>query len=162
LRYLRNRDRMADVSLAQSIEQCEEQPMGRRFVQLSGFVILFAGAIHAQDIAATWQGNLHADGEDRRLWCKWQRRRGAWTAPACFIDFLHDPVHIDSLVVQGQSLQLKVNGGKGIFEGPLARMETPSLEPGRGTRRIRGLELRRATRSRPGGRPSVTSTTCGM
>jgi squalene-hopene/tetraprenyl-beta-curcumene cyclase len=138
---------MADVSLAQSIEQCEEQPMGRRFVQLSGFVILFAGAIHAQDIAATWQGTFHADGEDRRVVVQVAKGDGgAWTAPACFIDFLHDPVHIDSLVVQGQSLQLKVNGGKGIFEGTISADGNSILGTWSWNQENSRLELRRATR----------------
>jgi len=120
--------------------------MRSRATQLLAVAILFTGVLHAQDISATWQGTFRADSEDRRIVVQVAKGDGdAWTAPACFIDFLHDPVHIDSLTVHGQSLQLKVNGGKGTFDGTISADGNAILGTWTWNQENSRLELHRAT-----------------
>jgi squalene-hopene/tetraprenyl-beta-curcumene cyclase len=109
--------------------------------------MLFAAAMHAQEIASTWQGTFHSDGEDRRIVVQIAKGDGgAWTAPACFIDFLHDPVHVDSLAVHGQSLQLKVNDGKGAFDGTISADGKSIAGTWTWNQETLRLELRRVTK----------------
>jgi squalene-hopene/tetraprenyl-beta-curcumene cyclase len=118
-----------------------------RAVPLIAITLLFARTMHAQDFAATWQGTFRADGEDRRIALRVAKGDGGgWTAPACFIDFLHDPVHIDSLAVHGQSLQLKVNNGKGTFDGAISADGKSIAGAWTWDQVTSQLELRRATR----------------
>jgi squalene-hopene/tetraprenyl-beta-curcumene cyclase len=108
---------------------------------------LLGGVIHAQDFAATWQGTFRADGEDRRIVLQVTKGDGgAWTAPECFIDFLHDPVHIDSFTVNGQTMQLKVNGGSGVFEGTLSADGNSVAGVWIWNQETSRLELRRSTK----------------
>lgn len=89
--------------------------------QVLAFSALLGGTLHAQDIAATWQGTFHADGEDRRIVVQFAKNDGVtWTAPACFIEFTHDAVHVDSFTVHGSSAEFTVNPGKGAFVGTIS------------------------------------------
>ena len=118
-----------------------------RATQLFALTFLLTGALHAQDFAATWQGTFHADGEDRRIVVQVAKGEGgAWTAPACFIDFLHDPVRIDSVAVHGQILQLTVNGGKGELEGTISADGKSIAGAWTWNQETSRIELRRATR----------------
>jgi squalene-hopene/tetraprenyl-beta-curcumene cyclase len=121
--------------------------MRRRLIEPFAVAILSTAAIHAQDIASTWQGTFHTDGEDRRIVVQIAKGDGgAWTAPACFIDFLHDPVHVDSLAAHGERLQLKVNDGKGTFEGAISADGKSIAGTWTWNQETSRLELHRATR----------------
>jgi len=133
--------------------------MRRPVLRLFTLAFLFAGALHAQDhaqnraqdraqdIAATWQGTFHAHGENRRIVVQVVKGdAGAWASPACFIDFLHDPAHIDSLAVQGQTLQFKVNHGQGTFEGTISADGNSIAGAWTWNQETTQLELRRATK----------------
>jgi squalene-hopene/tetraprenyl-beta-curcumene cyclase len=121
--------------------------MGRRLIELFAVGILCTAAMHAQDLASTWQGKFRADGEDRRIAVRIAKGDGgAWAAPACFIDFLHDPVHVDSLAVHGQSLQLKVNDSKGTFDGAISADGQSISGIWRWNQEASQLELHRATK----------------
>jgi squalene-hopene/tetraprenyl-beta-curcumene cyclase len=121
--------------------------MSTRIFQLFAAAVLLVGALHAQDFAATWQGTFHADGENRRIAVEVAKTDGGvWTAPACFIDFLHDPVHIDSFTVQGQTLQVKVNGGAGVLKGTISADGNSIAGIWTWNKETSRLELRRTTK----------------
>jgi squalene-hopene/tetraprenyl-beta-curcumene cyclase len=106
---------------------------------------VLSGALHAQDLAATWQGTFHADGENRRIVLLIAKGNdGAWAATTCFIEFLHDPAKVDSLAVHGSSLQLKVNDGKGVFDGKVAEDGSSIAGVWTWNQKSVPLELRRA------------------
>jgi squalene-hopene/tetraprenyl-beta-curcumene cyclase len=108
--------------------------------------MLLTGALPAQNLAANWQGSFHADGESRRIVVQIAKGdAGAWTATGCFIDFLHDPAHVDTLSAQGSSVQFKVNSGKGAFEGKLAADGNSISGTWMWNQRSVPLELRRAS-----------------
>jgi len=95
--------------------------MKRLMLQLGALALLFAGVLHAQDIAANWQGTFHAGSEPRRIVLQIAKgESGTLAATACFIEFLHDPAKVDSFGVHGSSVQFKVNDGKGAFDGKIA------------------------------------------
>jgi squalene-hopene/tetraprenyl-beta-curcumene cyclase len=120
--------------------------MRRCVLQLGVLAMLFAGVSHAQNLAASWQGTFHAGGEDRRIVLQIAKGdRVAWTAPACFIDFLHDAPRVDSLTVQGTSVQFKVNGGKGAFDGKVAEDGNSISGTWTWNEQSEPLQLRRAT-----------------
>jgi squalene-hopene/tetraprenyl-beta-curcumene cyclase len=121
--------------------------MRRCVLQLGAMATLFAAVLHAQNLAANWQGIFHAGGEDRRIVVQIvQGDGGGWATTACFIDFLHDPVHIDSLAVQGSSVQLKVNGGKGAFDGKIGADGNSISGVWTWNQQTAPLELRRASK----------------
>jgi squalene-hopene/tetraprenyl-beta-curcumene cyclase len=77
-----------------------------------------AGALHAQDLAATWQGIYKTDSDQHRLVLQIAKNdKGNWEASGFFIEFVHDDLHVDSLLVNGSDLRFTVNGDKGDFRG---------------------------------------------
>jgi squalene-hopene/tetraprenyl-beta-curcumene cyclase len=74
--------------------------------------------LHAQDFAATWQGTLSAGAEQQRVVIQIAKKdSGGWTPTGCFVEFTHDDMHLDSMVVHGTDLTLTMNGGKAAYEG---------------------------------------------
>src|SRR5580658_6823478 len=85
------------------------------------FAVVASGFLHAQDLAATWQGTLPAGNDLHRVAIQIAKKDGGeWAVPACDVEFLHDPARVDSLVVSGSRLKLSVDGGKGNFEGQVS------------------------------------------
>lgn len=120
--------------------------MRRTMFGIGVLALLMASGAQAQDLAATWQGKFHADGEERRIAMQIAKSEsGGFTATACFIEFLHDPAKVDSLAVDGSKLKFKVNDGKGAYAGTMTA-DGLSIE---GTLTWNGeavpLELRRAS-----------------
>jgi squalene-hopene/tetraprenyl-beta-curcumene cyclase len=133
--------------------------MRRRKLQFGAMVVLLAGVLHAQDLlqsraqnltqnlAAKWQGSFHTDGEDRRIVVEIAKGdNGAWTAPACFVEFLHDPAKVDSFAVHDSTIELKVNGGKGDFQGKVAADGNAIVGTLTWDKQSMPLELRRASK----------------
>jgi squalene-hopene/tetraprenyl-beta-curcumene cyclase len=120
--------------------------MRRTMFMVGALTVLLAGTLHAQDFAAYWQGRFHASGEDRRIVVQITTGdAGAWAAKECFIEFLHDPLKVESLAVHGAKVHFSVNDGKGAYAGAMDA-DGSSIE---GTLTWNGeavpMELRRAT-----------------
>jgi len=82
-----------------------------------------AGPLCAQQKSVTWQGMFAADGEKHRAVLQMEKADGGWKAGAFYIEFFHDDIHIDSLVVNGangSALKFTVNGGGGVYEGKMS------------------------------------------
>ncbi|MGA2218745.1 MAG: hypothetical protein ABSG51_11705, partial [Terracidiphilus sp.] len=121
--------------------------MRKHGLQLLAFAVLLGGTLHAQDIAATWQGTFHADGEDRRIVVRIAKSdSGAWTAPVCFIEFVHDWVHVDSFAVHGSSVEFTVNPGKGAFDATIGTDGNSISGAWKWNNESSRLELHRATK----------------
>ena len=72
--------------------------------------------LHAQDFAATWQGTLSAGAEQQRVVIQIAKKdSGGWTPTGCFVEFTHDDMHVDSMVVHGTDVKLTMNGGKAAY-----------------------------------------------
>jgi squalene-hopene/tetraprenyl-beta-curcumene cyclase len=113
---------------------------------LGVFALLSAGAAHAQNLAATWQGTFHAGGEERRIVLHIAKGDdGRWAAPDCFIEFLHDPARVESFAVIGSSVELKVNDGKGVFMGKASADGSSISGAWTWDQQSEPLELRRAS-----------------
>ena len=81
-----------------------------------------ACALHGQDIASTWQGTFKTDSEQRRFVVEIaDSDRGLPNATTCYVEFFHDPVHVDSLARNGLQLKFTVDGGRGAYEGRVSR-----------------------------------------
>jgi hypothetical protein len=120
--------------------------MRRCVLQLGAMAMLFAGVLNAQNLVANWQGTFNAGGENQRIVLQIAKGDGGeWAATACFIDFLHDPAKVDSLDVHGSSLQFKVNGGKGAFDGKIGADGNSISGAWTWNQQTAPLELRRAT-----------------
>ncbi|HEX4286443.1 MAG TPA: hypothetical protein VHZ28_15225 [Terracidiphilus sp.] len=79
-----------------------------------------AGLLHAQDLAATWQGTLPKGSEQHRVAIQFAKKSdGAWSAPLSEVEFLHDGARVDSLDVQGTAIKLTINGGAIVYDGQL-------------------------------------------
>ena len=120
--------------------------MKMRILAFCAFAAAASGLLHAQDIAATWQGTLPAGSDQHRVAIAIARQdSGAWAATSCDVEFLHDGAHVDSLALNGSVLKLSVNGGKGSYEA----LVSPDRASIAGTWTYNGrsapLELRRAT-----------------
>jgi len=121
--------------------------MKRCVLQFGVMTMLFASILRAQNLAGSWQGTLHAGGEDRRIVVEIAKgNAGAWAARACFIDFVHDPVRVDSLAANDSSMQFKVNGGKGAFDGKIGANGNSISGAWTWNQQTAPLELRRATK----------------
>jgi squalene-hopene/tetraprenyl-beta-curcumene cyclase len=45
---------------------------------------------------------------------------GGWTAAGCFVEFTHDDMQVDSMVVAGSDVKLTMNGGKAAYQGRIS------------------------------------------
>ena len=94
--------------------------MRNRIILLCALAAAFAGPLPAQNIAATWQGILPAGSDQHRVAIQIAKKAdGSWAVPACDVEFLHDGAQVDSLVVNGSSLKLTINGGAVTYEGQI-------------------------------------------
>ena len=77
-----------------------------RILCLMGLATLMAGTLAAQDIAATWQGTFNLDSDARRMVLDVAKNdKGGWDVPAFHVEFVHDDLHVDSLVLNGADLK---------------------------------------------------------
>lgn len=105
----------------ESIRRKERLQMKTSVLQFGAFAILLAGTVNAQDLAATWQGTLPAGADQHRIVIQIAKKDGGgWEVPACYIEFFHDAVQVNSLTVDGSNLKLTLNGGIGVFDGKLS------------------------------------------
>jgi squalene-hopene/tetraprenyl-beta-curcumene cyclase len=84
------------------------------------FAVLLTGSLHAQNLAATWQGTFEADGERRRVEVQISRAEqpDGWQAQAVHIEYFPDDLsHVDSLAVEGPRLKLVISGGRIAYSG---------------------------------------------
>src|ERR1700678_1793478 len=119
----------------------------KKFVlQLCAVSLLFAGVVHAQNLASLWQGTFKSDSGDRRAVLQIAKKDvGGWQATAFYIEFMHDDLHVDSLLLSGSDLKVTFNGGKAEYDGKVngdgasiagvLTLDQPSMP----------VELRRAT-----------------
>ncbi len=92
--------------------------MRSRILQLCVFSLLLAGVVRAQDLASTWQGMFRSGSEQRRAVVQIAKNAaGGWQATAFYIEFVHDDLRVDSLILNGSDLSLISNGGKVEFDG---------------------------------------------
>jgi squalene-hopene/tetraprenyl-beta-curcumene cyclase len=107
---------------------------------------LASGAFHSQDLAATWQGTLPAGGDQHRVVVQIAKKDGGgWAATACYVEFVHEDVHVDSLILNGSNLKLTIDGGKGVYEGKISSDGTSIAGIWTSNHHSMPLELRRAT-----------------
>ncbi len=91
------------------------------FLALCALALLLPSSLHAQDIAATWQGTFNDGIEPHRAVVQIAKANRGWSANTFDIEFFHDPLHIDSVTLRGANLKLTVDGGKGVYEGKLSK-----------------------------------------
>ena len=91
----------------------------RKFMfQVGAFAMLSAGAMSAQDATSAWQGTFLSGGEQHRAVLQMAKKDGGgWIATAFYIEFFPDAIHVDSPVMDGSTLKLSINEGKGAYEG---------------------------------------------
>jgi len=95
--------------------------MRMRTFSLITVAVLSASPMVAQDIADTWQGTFNVDSDARRMVLQIAKNdRGGWEAPGFYVEFLHDDLHVDSVVLNGSDLKLTLTGGKGEYIGKLS------------------------------------------
>jgi squalene-hopene/tetraprenyl-beta-curcumene cyclase len=98
----------------------EKWQMRRRIFHVSALGMLLACTLHAQDLASTWQGTLKSDLDQRRLQLQIAKSdKGVWEATALNIEFVHDDLHVDSLVLNGSDLKFTISG-RGEFHGKIS------------------------------------------
>jgi hypothetical protein len=94
-------------------------------IRVGALAFLLAGQVCAQQASSTWQGTFDAGGEKHRAVLQMEKTGeigktdGGWKAGAFYIEFFHDDIHIDSLVISGSTLKFTINGGKGAYEGTI-------------------------------------------
>ena len=77
--------------------------------------------LRAPDFAATWQGTLPDGAEQHRVVLQIAKKDlGGWTPTGCYVEFTHDEMHVDSMVVDGAELRLTMNGAKATYEGKIS------------------------------------------
>jgi squalene-hopene/tetraprenyl-beta-curcumene cyclase len=88
---------------------------------LSFLAATLGAELHAQDFAATWQGTLTAGAGQQRVVIQIAKRdSGGWTPAGCYVEFTHDDMHVDSMVVEGTDVKLTINGGQAAYEGRIS------------------------------------------
>jgi squalene-hopene/tetraprenyl-beta-curcumene cyclase len=92
-----------------------------RIISVIATSVLLASPLVAQDIAATWQGTFNLDSDARRMVLQIAKNsRGGWEAPAFYVEFVHDDLHVDSVVLNGSDLRFTLSGGKGEYIGKVS------------------------------------------
>jgi len=83
-------------------------------------VLLLAGVLPAQQTPSTFQGTVTLGAEQHRVALQMSPGKdGGWASAALYIEFVPDPLHVDSLAVSGSRLKLAVDGAKGTFDGKI-------------------------------------------
>lgn len=93
--------------------------MRKRILRFCALAALVSGTLHAEDLAATWQGTLPA-GDQHRVVVQIAKKDGSGWAATAYVEFLHDDAHVDSLILNGSRLKLTINGGKVTYEGKIS------------------------------------------
>ena len=120
--------------------------MSKRVFQVCAITMLLVCAVHAQDLASTWQGSFKTDSDQRRFVLQITKSdKGGWEPAACYIEFVLDDIHVDSLLVNGSDLKLTVNGGKGEYHGKVSADGTSIAGTWTFDHHSAPLELRRAS-----------------
>jgi squalene-hopene/tetraprenyl-beta-curcumene cyclase len=118
----------------------------KSILQFCALIFIVSAAAHAQDLAATWQGVLPASAYQHRVVIQIANKEGGgWEAPACYIEFFHDAVQVNSLTVDGPNLRLILNGGNGVYEGKISADKTAIAGTWTFDHHSMPLMLRRAT-----------------
>jgi len=120
-------------------------------IRVGAFVVLLAGPMSAQQASSSWQGTFASDGEKHRAVLQMEKTDGSWKAKAFYIEFFHDDIHIDSLTVNGPTLngyalKFTINGGKGAYEGKMSAEGTSIAGTWTYDKRPAELDLRSATK----------------
>lgn len=120
----------------------------RNLIHILCATALFTAATsNALDIAATWQGTLPAGADQHRIVVQFAKNaHGHWEIPACYVEFLHDDIHIDLLALNGSHLKFTFNDGKGAFEGRVSRDQSTIAGTWTFDHHSLPLELKRVTK----------------
>jgi squalene-hopene/tetraprenyl-beta-curcumene cyclase len=117
----------------------------RNILQFCAFAALTPVVLHAQNFASVWQGKLPASADQHRVVLQIAKQDDGWAATACYVEFLHDDVHVDSLAFNGSNLKLTFNGGEGTFEGKINADSSSIVGTWTWSDHSMPLELRRAS-----------------
>jgi squalene-hopene/tetraprenyl-beta-curcumene cyclase len=83
-------------------------------------VVLFSlalGIAHAQGTSAIWQGNFLSNGERHRMVLQAEEASdGRWTVRSLAVDFVSDPIRIDTATFQDGHVTASTNAGKGVLD----------------------------------------------
>ena len=119
--------------------------MRNRLFTVCVLVALASGALHAQDLAAAWQGTVPAPDDPHRVVVQITKKdTGAWTAK-CFQEFTHDDPTVDSLAVNGSRVKLTMAGGAVVYDATLSADGSTLSGTWIADHHTTPLELRRAT-----------------
>jgi hypothetical protein len=95
--------------------------MHNYLVRACSVAILLPGILSAQDTSSTWQGTFTSGAEQRRAVLQMVKKvTGGWQPTAYYLEFFHDPIHIDSFAQLGTNLRFTINAGKGAYQGKIA------------------------------------------
>lgn len=95
--------------------------MRRCVLRMCALAMLLPGCLYAQDLAATWQGVFQSSLEQRRAVIQIAKNEaGGWQTSGFFIEFDHDDLHVDSLLVNGSDIKLSANSGKVEYAGKVS------------------------------------------
>jgi squalene-hopene/tetraprenyl-beta-curcumene cyclase len=119
--------------------------VSKRVLHFCVFTALVSGNLRAQDLAATWQGTLPTGEDQHRVVVKIAKKDAGWDATQCFVEFLHDGVHVDSTILSGRDLKLTFNGGEGTYEGKVSSDGSSIAGTWTWSNHPMPLELRRAS-----------------
>jgi hypothetical protein len=121
--------------------------MRRSTVWFCAFAILLPGMLYAQDTSSSWQGTFTSGTEQHRAVLQMTPKDGGgWLATTFSIEFMQDPIHIDSLDINGSKLKLVLNGGEGTYEGKISTGGASIVGTWTYDRHPASLELRRASK----------------
>ena len=88
------------------------------------FIALSAGALHAQDLAGTWQGTLHA-GQELRIVIKISNADGGGLKAVMYsIDQGAQGLAANTVTLQGSTVRISIPGIGGSYEGTLSADRT--------------------------------------
>ena len=94
--------------------------MRRGVLQAAALAVMAVG-LHAQESASTWQGTYKAGAELHRVVLQVAKAsNGDQTVNALDVDFLPEPIHIDSSSLTGQKLRIATNNGRGLYEATVS------------------------------------------
>jgi squalene-hopene/tetraprenyl-beta-curcumene cyclase len=120
--------------------------MRKSIFRFCALAALTCSALNAQDLAGIWQGTLPAGEDQNRVVLQIAKKdAGGWAVTAFDLEFLHDDLHVDSIILKGSNLKLTTNGGKGAYEGKISSDGASIAGTWFYDHRSVPLELRRAT-----------------
>jgi squalene-hopene/tetraprenyl-beta-curcumene cyclase len=120
--------------------------MRRYVLRFCALAMLLPGTLYAQDLASTWQGMFRSGSEQRRAVIQIAKKEdGGWQATGFFIEFDHDDLHVDTLLVNGSDLKLSANSGNVAYAGKVSSDAASIAGTLTFGQHSMPLELRRAT-----------------